>query len=131
MQLKDAILELRLYRKYRLSCNITKNKILYGMLEACMNATPTTQTVCITYENDPGIDGGGIFRSMISQCFMELLNEEEIRGSPILNMVEHKLIPAFLGYIPLLVQRLFLDCPKRGLRSTIWVDCLPLPLFIM
>lgn len=38
---------------------------------------------------------------MISQCFMELLNEEEIRGSPILNMVEHKLIPAFLGYIPL------------------------------
>ncbi|KAE8304904.1 hypothetical protein GL50803_0032730 [Giardia duodenalis] len=101
VQLKDAILELRLYRKYRLSCNITKNKILYGMLEACMNATPTTQTVCITYENDPGIDGGGIFRSMISQCFMELLNEEEIRGSPILNMVEHKLIPAFLGYIPL------------------------------
>ncbi|EET01600.1 Hypothetical protein GSB_32730 [Giardia duodenalis] len=101
VQLKDAILELRLYRKYRLSCNITKNKILHGMLEACMNATPTTQTVCITYENDPGIDGGGIFRSMISQCFLELLNEEEIRGSPILSMVEHKLIPTFLGYIPL------------------------------
>lgn len=101
VRLKDAILELRLHRKYRIPCNITKNKILHGMLEACMNATPTTHTVCITYENDPGIDGGGIFRSMISQCFMELLNEVEIHGSPILSIVDHMLIPSFLGYIPL------------------------------
>lgn len=101
IRLKDAILELRLHRKYRIPCKITKDKILHGMLEACMNATPTTHTVCVTYENDPGIDGGGIFRSMISQCFMELLNEVEIHGSPILNMVDHTLIPSFLGYVPL------------------------------
>lgn len=100
VKLKDALLAMRLHRKHRMPSTVHQKTILKDLLEACVKATPTAHTVSLTFENDPGIDGGGIFRSMISQCFQELLQGGKINDIPILATADDKLVPLFQGFIP-------------------------------
>ncbi|TNJ27398.1 hypothetical protein GMRT_11274 [Giardia muris] len=101
VKLKDALLSMRLHRKHRMPSTVHQKTVLKDLLEACVKATPTAHTVSLTFENDPGIDGGGIFRSMISQCFQELLQGEKINDIPILATADDKLVPLFQGFIPI------------------------------
>lgn len=104
VRLKDAFLELRLKKKLKAECVLTKDSVLLGMLNACVKATPVSHVVYVSFEEDPGIDAGGIFRSALTMAFDDLFKEAIIQTEPLMSTIEISgspmLVPKYSGFIP-------------------------------